>query len=308
MNRWIRAARGAGLIVLSVVAGLASSFAASAAEGEQILPVNLSGWAAEDYPAVAGFGGGKWVLSGGGASVTQTVNGQPVFFASDFTSSYGTDIEGQIRVLSAGGDDDYIGFAFGFRRGDSTNAFADYLLVDWKAATQSFNFGAPSDTPGSTAKRGLAVSRVRGIPTADEFWGHVDFDHVSSPSGQGLTELGRGQTLGSTGWVFDRTYSFRFEFSRFLFRVYVDDQLEVDISGEFGDGSLAFYNFSQAQVVYSGFTRASFRDCDAELSAASDVVDAVRAELATQDAAWQAEVARLEGELAAATQASASCG
>jgi len=124
------------------------------------------------------------------------VNGQPTFFYSDFTA-FGTSVTGKIRP--GGGDDDYVGFALGFQPGDSTNAAANYLLVDWKQGTQSFDFGAPSNSPGGNALSGLAVSRVTGIPDADEFWQHKNL--ASTPAGSGLQELARGTNLGNTGWV-----------------------------------------------------------------------------------------------------------
>lgn len=216
------------------------------------IDVDLRNWTAESYPAVSGFGAGDWQVAPDGATVTQQVNGQPTFFYSDFPV-FNTAVTG--TITTSGGDDDYIGFALGFEPGDSTNSEADYLLIDWKGSRQSFNFGAPACTPGSVAEVGLAVSRVRGVPTADEFWGHEDFDEPAcSPLGQGLTELARGANLGSTGWSPGNVYTFRFEFTADNLRVFVDDQLEMDISGEFGDGRMAFYNFSQAGVTYSAFT------------------------------------------------------
>jgi len=212
-------------------------------------PVDLSTWTAESYPAVSGFGAGVWTVSGDGSSVFQSVNGQPTMFYSDF-NAINTEVTGTINV--SGSDNDYIGFALGFSPGDSSNADADYLLLDWKRGTQSFNFGAPSDiTPGSTALAGLAVSRVTGLPTADEFWGHVDF--TENPAG-GVTELARANTLGSTGWLTSTDYDFTFVFQSNRLQVFVDGVSEIDIAGSFNDGRLAFYNFSQAGVTYSAFT------------------------------------------------------
>ena len=94
-------------------------------------PVALNPWTQESYPAVAGFGAGVWTVSGSGDSVYQSVNGQPTLFYSNF-NAINSDITGTIRVT--GGDDDYIGFALGFMPGDTSNATADYLLVDWKKA------------------------------------------------------------------------------------------------------------------------------------------------------------------------------
>ncbi|GMR07759.1 MAG: hypothetical protein BMS9Abin26_0763 [Gammaproteobacteria bacterium] len=213
----------------------------------QAAPVDLNTWTAESYPAVSGFGSGVWTVSGSGDSVYQSVNGQPTMFYSDF-NAMGTNVTGTIR--SSGGDDDYIGFALGFQPGDSANASASYLLVDWKRYQQSYNFGAPSGTPGTTAYVGLAVSQVTGIPTADEFWGHVNF--TTDPSG-GLTELARGNTLGSTGWAPNTDYVFGFNFLPTSLQVTVNGIPELSISGSFSNGRMAFYNFSQAGVTYSAF-------------------------------------------------------
>jgi len=213
--------------------------------------VDLNSWGDESYPAVSGFGAGVWTVSGDGSSVVQSVNGQPTLFYSDFNSFF-SEFEGAITV--SGGDDDYIGFALGYLPNDSSNPSADYLLIDWKGITQSFNFSTPSCTPGSNAPAGLAVSRVFGVPTADEFWGHTNFDTPAcSDLNNGLQELARGASLGSTGWTTGVEYRFTFEFTPSRLRVWVDDVLEIDISGSFPDGRFAFYNFSQANVTYSGF-------------------------------------------------------
>jgi hypothetical protein len=213
-------------------------------------PVNLNTWSGESYPAVSGFGAGVWTVDGPGVTVTQSVNGQPTLFYSDF-NAFGTKVTGNISVSSSGGDDDFIGFVLGFHGSDTTNSSADYLLVDWKKGTQSFDFGSPSASPGGVAPAGLAVSQVAGIPDADEFWQH---DNLSGTGvGSGLTELARGITLGSTGWLHNTSYAFTFDFGPSNLQVFVDDILQIDIAGSFNNGSLGFYNFSQAQVTYSAF-------------------------------------------------------
>jgi hypothetical protein len=186
-----------------------------------------------------------------GYSVLQSVNGQPTLFYSNF-DVFNTEVEGASQVVATG-DDDYIGFALGFQPGDATNPDADYLLIDWKQGNQSFDFGAPSCTPGSYAPAGLAVSRVSGIPTADEFWGHTNFNSSCSDANNGLQQLARGANLGWTGWGDNTPYSFKFEYSATALKVYVNDNLEIDITGDFPNGRIAFYNFSQAQVQYNSY-------------------------------------------------------
>jgi len=142
----------AGCLLLSLVLGGNSDAQA------QFTPADLNNWTEESYPAVAGFDPGVWTVSGDGYSVLQSINGQPTLFYSDFPV-FDTEVEGTIEVVTTV-DDDFIGFALGFQPGDTTNSNADYLLVDWKQATQFFNFGTPSCTPGRYAPAGLAVSRV----------------------------------------------------------------------------------------------------------------------------------------------------
>lgn len=220
----------------------------------QAAPVDLNTWTAESYPAVQGFGAGVWTVAGGGGSVFQSVNGQPTFFYSDFDAQ-GSTFTGTINV--SGGDDDYIGFALGFNPGDASNMAADYLLIDWKQGDQDFNFGVPSDSPGGPAISGLAVSRVTGIPTADEFWQHTDYDTAESPLGEGLVEIQRATNLGNTGWTQGVDYDFAFDFGPNSLQVFVDGTLELDIAsfGGYNDGRFGFYNFSQASVTYSGFEK-----------------------------------------------------
>lgn len=216
----------------------------------QAATVNLNTWTATSYPAVSGFSAGNWTVAPGGGSVLQSNNGQPTLFYSDF-SAQGTQVRGKIRVNQGSGDDDFIGFALGFNPGDVSNTSADYLLVDWKRADQTFDFGNPSTSPGGFAPRGLAVSRVTGVPDADEFWQH---DNLSgTPSGSGLTELARAATLAATGWDEGIDYEFVFDFGPNNLVVSVNGVQQFNLVGSFGNGRMAFYNFSQASVNYSAF-------------------------------------------------------
>jgi hypothetical protein len=78
---------------------------------------------------------------------------------------------------------------------------------------------------------------------------------TGSPLGAGLQELQRGNNLSDTGWVLGTTYEFTFDFGPNNLDVFVNSVLELSIVGNFNDGRFGFYNFSQAGVNYSGFTK-----------------------------------------------------
>ncbi len=206
---------------------LAAAFILSALTASAV-PVNLGTWTVQNYSP----GAGNWVLQSGNTTVLQTINGNPTVLLSD-QSALGTQIQGVIRP-GADGDDDFIGFVLGFQSGDFSNATADYLLIDWKQGNQG------------NALAGLSVSRVSGVVSnADGFWGHY----------LGVTELARGATLGSTGWVDNTDYTFSFSFSATNLLVAVNGVQQINLNGSFSDGNLGFYNYSQSSVLYSGFTQ-----------------------------------------------------
>ena len=212
--------------------------------------VDLNGWNTENYPPVSGFSGANWNVSGDGSSVLQTINGQPTIFYGDFMS-YGLETTGKIQVTT-NADDDFVGFVLGFDAGDTSSATANYLLVDWKQNTQSFNFngGTANSTVGSTAQAGLSVSKVTGIPTADELWGHQN--QIGNPNG-GVEELARANTLGATGWADNQEYEFSFDFGPNNLVIEVDGVEQINLAGNFENGKFGFYNFSQDTVKYSAF-------------------------------------------------------
>jgi hypothetical protein len=216
----------------------------------------LTSWIAEAYDPLIDeyYGPALWGLSSDGESVNEVQNCQPAFFYGDF-STFSRSINVHIIPhLAAEPDDDYIGFALGFLPGDTKNHNADFLLVDWKAsiAGESLNKDFISSCgTGGIAKAGLAVSLVKGIPNTDEFWQHTDQEAACSPIGEGLFELARGTSLGEQGWEFNREYKITFELNKTSLKIYVDNNLEIDINGNFKDGRLAFFNFSQAEVTYS---------------------------------------------------------
>lgn len=222
---------------------------------------DFSTWTVHDQP-YSGMGmsdPGDWVIDAGGLSVQQLVNGRPTFFASPdpvdghrITATFSTPAM----------DNDFFGVALGF-----TATAGEYLLIDWRQSFQEIEWGEGTGPVEGTP--GLAVSRVTGAPTLNEFWGHTN--SPANPGG-GLQELARGAGLGNVGWVDDTSYDFVIEYTTTSLDVWVDGALEISITGDFPSGPLALYNFSQPGMTMSGVTTEPLNSAPAVLGGgAADV-------------------------------------
>ncbi|HRO37353.1 PEP-CTERM sorting domain-containing protein [Thauera sp.] len=192
--------------------------------------VDLSSWTAQG-------GSSNWQVAADKNSVLQSVNGNPTVFFSG-SNDRGNVLSGKIRVQTTS-DDDFIGFVLGYKSGDASAASTDFILIDWKQATQV--------NGNCTGKVGLAISRVaQGLADGSGTWCH-------DPA-KGVTELARGTTLGSTGWADNTEYLFDLVFTATNIQVKVDGTTELNVNGSFADGSFGFYNYSQQSVRYSAIT------------------------------------------------------
>jgi hypothetical protein len=214
------------------VAGFLAMPAIAATPGD--VPVDLTGWTAQ--------GSGSWVVQPGNNAVRQTVNTAlpTVFFGPG--NAQGTSLRGTMRHYPTYSDDDFIGFVLGFRSGDLTASTTDFLLIDWKQVTQA--------SGGCSAPAGLAISRVTaGLASGNAAWCHL--------AANGVTELARATTLGSTGWADGVEYLFEIDFTASNVTVNVNGVEQFNINGTISDGAFGFYNYSQARVEYAGITTAA---------------------------------------------------
>lgn len=214
----------------------------------QGLPIDLSNWQVIQYQ-LNSQPNSNWVLQPGNTSVLQEVNSDASIFLSDFDAA-GQEIEGTWSVQT-GSDDDFMGFVFGYQdRGH-------YYLFDWKQSSQSFS--------GQFAEVGMTLKVVdmpAGMdPTVDDFWPSAGSSNVS---------ILRHNTIP---WVDFVDYDFVLSFTPGTIEI---DVLEAGVlldqwvvndstytSGEFG-----FYNYSQGDVLYQGFTRQGVPEvyCDAKVN------------------------------------------
>jgi hypothetical protein len=207
----------------------------------QTTPIDLRTWKEEGPP-----GNGTWNVSADGASVQQTINGNPTFFVGPGTY-INTTIRGKLRVETTG-DDDYIGFVFGYQspiaaNGDPETKF-NFLLFDWKQTTQAFG--------GVTAQEGFSLARVNGTFINTDagllpgFWGHASSDTFQVLA----TSYGADK-----GWLDNIEYDFELVYQTNRIKISIDSVAIFDVAGDFPPGRFGFYNYSQASVRYQGFTQ-----------------------------------------------------
>ncbi len=211
--------------------------------------IDLTGWSEE------GPGGGVWTVNGGGSAVFQSVNSStPTFFISDDPFINNT-FSGSLTVGS--GDNDFIGFVFGYTAPFSANADAttdfEYLLFDWKQGNQA------------SATEGFHLSKVTGdfadnsishgdTSVTNPFWSHVDNVDGNSSFTVLDSDLGAGR-----GWADNTTYDFELTYQENNVNIVIDggafsNETIFNVGGVYTAGSFGFYNFSQAAVTYDGFT------------------------------------------------------
>ncbi|HWB05802.1 MAG TPA: VPDSG-CTERM sorting domain-containing protein [Verrucomicrobiales bacterium] len=206
--------------------------------------INLSSWTPLTLDFPGGQAAGNWVLGAGNTSVTQTVNADPSFFLNNINQT-AYSIDGSWQVVSAGGDNDYMGFVFGYQ--NSSN----FYLFDWKAGTQA--------NAGRNAAEGMTIKQFTGATgngltdlSVAEFWeNEVDFGDMDVLATNHST---------SAGWVAGTTYNFHLDFN------VVPGQFSIVVKqgatelwnqtvndSTFTGGQFGFFNNSQQQVKYEGF-------------------------------------------------------
>ena len=223
------------------LAGLA--FATSI--GATAAPLDLSSWSALTLNYPGGQGAGSWVLEPGNTAVTQVINADPSFYLNNLSQTQYS-IDGSWQVLQSGaGDDDYIGFVFGYQ--NSSN----FYLFDWKRGTQN--------SVGQTAAEGMTLKRFTGA-TGDgladlslaEFWeNQVSFGDMA------VLATNHSATAG---WAVGTLYNFHLDFDiapNTLHVVVMDGATTLwettVVDSTFNGGQFGFFNNSQQSVRYAGF-------------------------------------------------------
>ena len=219
----------------------ALSLAAMSASAD---PINLSSWSALTLTFPGGQPAGNWVLEPGNTAVQQIVNADPSFYLNNVNQTQYS-IDGSWQVLQSGGDDDYMGFVFGYQ--NSSN----FYLFDWKQGSQGY--------VGRTAAEGMAIKKFTGATgnglvdlSLEEFWeNQVSFGD--------MTILATNQS-STMGWVDNRLYDFHLDFNLLAGEIHVvvkdgaTTLWDIKVNDPtFGGGQFGFFNNSQQNVRYAGF-------------------------------------------------------
>ncbi len=205
--------------------------------------VDLSSWSALSLTFPTGQGAGSWILGPGNTYVDQLLNADPSFYLNNLNqTSYSMD--GSFEVRTAG-DDDYVGFVFGYR--NSSN----FYLFDWKQLDQEY--GEHYAAEGMTIKKmtGGTGDGLVDLSLAEFFENEHGYDDMD------VLAQNQGST---TGWADNTVYGFHLDFNLNPGEIHVvvtEGALTLwDVTvtdSTFPSGEFGFYNYSQAHVRYSDF-------------------------------------------------------
>ena len=191
---------------------------------------NLSGWGQDDA-CNSGFSPTVWYTQGNNTDVRVNDNNNCASFRRNgLLMSKGSMTIGHD---GATGDNDSFGLALGYTPGEVSTTQADYLIVEWNSAGLSLVHVIGTGCDGNTiAERGSA-------------------------GGCTATEITRAQTLGSTDWGYNTLHDIDVdEFTSNHLEISVDGVTQFDLTPVdvglscFPTGGMAFYNYSQANVLY----------------------------------------------------------
>jgi len=170
---------------------------------------------------------------------------QPSFYVNQ-DSLQNVRITGQMYIDQTSGDDDFIGFVFGYKAPTIGTAANDnhYYLFDWKKVGQH----APSEYGGFLAKEGFSICYTDGIIPGDPintyqyFWGHEAGEHfypIAEKYGNNL------------GWEYNTVYNFELIYSYNKIIIRINGEEIFDVDGCFPSGLFGLYTFNQNGATFS---------------------------------------------------------
>ena len=196
---------------------------------------DLSKWTIVQYDLTVQDPDASWQIQPGNTVAEQKINADASILLSnvDVTNNR---IEGTWRVGTSA-DDDYIGFVFGYQ--DPQH----FYLFDWKQADQN--------DPLGFAERGMSIKVIDANSplTGTDLW-------PTNGNGQRVKQLFHNTVT----WKDLTDYKFTLDFLPGQFTITVKDGSTIIESVTINDntynsGKFGFYNYSQSNVLYSGFSQ-----------------------------------------------------
>jgi hypothetical protein len=158
----------------------------------------------------------------------------PGWVVSPFTLPATASFSVTVRPLP-NSDDDLIGIAFSFQ------SSTQHVLLDWKRATQTYNWGDTVAINDDVAEAGMKVKKIAGSFTRDGLWGGTDGLGVSTLAGPLVP-----------GWAHNTAYVLDFDLTPGRVVIRRDGVPIFDVSDSaITAGAVAFYSFSQDNVEFS---------------------------------------------------------
>ncbi|MCA2577755.1 MAG: tandem-95 repeat protein [Microcystis sp. M41BS1] len=197
---------------------------------------DLSKWTIVQYDLTVQDPDASWQIQPGNTVVEQKINADASILLSnvDVTNNR---IEGTWRVGTSD-DDDYIGFVFGYQ--DPQH----FYVFDWKQADQN-------ESSLGFAERGMSIKVVdaNSSLTGTDLW-------PTNGNGQRVKQLFHN----TVAWKDLTDYKFTIDFVPGQFTITVKEGNTIIDSVTINDntytsGKFGFYNYSQSNVLYSGFSQ-----------------------------------------------------
>nr|WP_161501616.1 putative Ig domain-containing protein [Rhodopirellula sp. SM50] len=199
-------------------------------------PINLADWTQHDYDG-GEVRDSRWEVLDDGYSVHQVINSDAAVFVSNEELGQSS-ITGEFTVFDdlEGGDDDWVGFVFGYQ--DPQH----FYLFDWR-------------------ERSPALMTVKVVDSDSEVDNH-DIGYQVHPDPTCIRTLYQN----NVGYVDDVTYQFTLNFTPGRFAIEISqggvpviEPIEI-FDNTFSGGSFGFFNQSQADVLYRGFTKTAIAE------------------------------------------------
>src|SRR5690554_1235435 len=188
-------------------------------------------------------GNSDWSVQPSGTSVIQGINGFPTYFVNDF-DFINVEFNGRF-VVTGSGDNDFVGFTFGYQGPFNPANNNDYYLFSVVK-----NEPAPH---GTTCENFFGY--VNGTTPQLNLWNY----NATAPS---IIMNYLCDDTSFPGWNLDQVYDFTCRYTSTNVIIFINGVEIVNHDGCFQPGRFGFYNHSQNNVIYSDFSYTVISDFD----------------------------------------------